>query len=386
MRILHIGLASHFTDGMAYQDNMLIEQAVKDGHIVRYIADCARYESGILVECDPGETVLECGARLTRVRFFSFGVRPLGERVRHVKHFAEMIASFRPNVIFVHSFSSVTLLQIAKYVTLHKGTVLYVDSHVDRANATDNKIAFVALHRILYKYVARRTEKVITRIFYVASTCKSFLTEVYGLDSSNMSLLPLGGYPKSDIEYDESRKRTREKLGISPGSIVVTHTGKIDQTKRMPEILRAFRSAANSNSIMLLAGSVSKDIQCELEDFLHDDRVRFLGWLSGFDLENLLCASDVYVQIGTESATAQLALSCRCATVLQPTENYTELFGEMLLYANKEDELEEVLKNLLTNERFLHDSKKKAFEVSKSILNIRLIAKKTYGNADECER
>ena len=62
MKILHIALASHFTIGMLYQENQMINCQRADGHDVTIVTDLWHYERGELVkgeEEDPEELLEE---------------------------------------------------------------------------------------------------------------------------------------------------------------------------------------------------------------------------------------------------------------------------------------------------------------------------------------
>ena len=49
MRIIHVCLASHYTEGMNYQDNILPDVNSQDGHEVLIISDTQKYIDGKLV-------------------------------------------------------------------------------------------------------------------------------------------------------------------------------------------------------------------------------------------------------------------------------------------------------------------------------------------------
>lgn len=48
LKIIHVCLASHYTEGMTYQDNQLADQNAADGHEVVVISDCCRYSGNAL--------------------------------------------------------------------------------------------------------------------------------------------------------------------------------------------------------------------------------------------------------------------------------------------------------------------------------------------------
>jgi glycosyltransferase involved in cell wall biosynthesis len=50
--------------------------------------------------------------------------------------------------------------------------------------------------------------------------------------------------------------------------------------------------------------------------------VQYLGWMSGTELNDFLCAADLYVQPGTQSATMQNALCARCPVILDDVPSH----------------------------------------------------------------
>ena len=69
MKILHIALLSHFTCGMAYQDNVLVEINAADGHDVTIISDTMYYKDGVLTDGEEEDIILPDGVRLIRLKY-----------------------------------------------------------------------------------------------------------------------------------------------------------------------------------------------------------------------------------------------------------------------------------------------------------------------------
>jgi len=59
MRIVHVCLASHYTEGMNYQDNILPDVNSQDGHEVLIISDTQKYIDGKLVDTNEEEKNLK---------------------------------------------------------------------------------------------------------------------------------------------------------------------------------------------------------------------------------------------------------------------------------------------------------------------------------------
>lgn len=69
MKIARIGISCYYTPGMTYQDNLLTEQNIRDGHEVLYISNAAKFENGVIVETGYEDTMLDCNVRLIRLPY-----------------------------------------------------------------------------------------------------------------------------------------------------------------------------------------------------------------------------------------------------------------------------------------------------------------------------
>ena len=154
------------------------------------------------------------------------------------------------------------------------------------------------------------------------------------------------------------------------------HSGKMNPEKRTAELLRAFKNIDSNNSFLFIFGMVEEPYKDEIMPLIQNDkRVYFLGWKKGEEINELLCAADVYCQPGSPSATSQLALCCGCAEIVYPSLSYKALYGNSVLYAENEKNLLEQLKKL-EDKAVLHISKEKAFLKASSILDYKKIAER----------
>jgi glycosyltransferase involved in cell wall biosynthesis len=79
----------------------------------------------------------------------------------------------------------------------------------------------------------------------------------------------------------------------------------------------------NPNLRLVIAGVLQDDIKAEVETLIAaDPRVTFLGWQGSEELTDLLCAADIYLQPGTQSATMQHSLCCGCAVILDAVPSH----------------------------------------------------------------
>ena len=128
-----------------------------------------------------------------------------------------------------------------------------------------------------------------------------------------MEFYPLGGNIFPPEEYAEKRERRRVELGLAPDELLLVHSGKLDALKRTEELLRAFAAVPELKAKLAVIGSIPDDRKELLTSLMEQDsRVQFLGWKSGAELQEYLCACDLYCQPGSLSATMQNASATIC--------------------------------------------------------------------------
>ena len=336
MKIAHIGLASHYTDGMTYQDNMLSEQNVRDGHDVLYISDAQRFENGTLISVGYQDSVLPCGVRLV---YLPYRKGLLSDKLRKVSGLYPLLCGFQPDVILCHGlcFSSVT--DVIRYKTENPHIKLYADAHADYGNSGTNALSLHILHGIYYKALFRKALPHVEKVLCTSPERRDFVMEVYGCPEEKTELYPLGGVIFPEEAYREKRSARRREFSVSEEELLFVHSGKLDEGKKTAELLDAFYAVPELNAKLVIAGSVPdgrKDILLPLME--RDRRVVFLGWLTADRLSEYLCAADLYLQPGTVSATMENAMCCRCAEMLYPTSAYIRTFPEDMAFWVKSGE------------------------------------------------
>ena len=114
------------------------------------------------------------------------------------------------------------------------------------------------------------------------------------------------------------------------------------------ELLRAFSAVDDPHAVLAVIGSIPKEREAVLLPLIEaDERIRYLGWKSGADLQEYLCAADLYCQPGSQSATMQNALCRYCPVMLYPHPSHTADYdrGEVLWVKTQAD-MEAVFRSL----------------------------------------
>lgn len=323
MKILHVCLASHYTVGMTYQDNQLSDQHAADGHEVVVISDCYRFAGHILEEVEEEDIFLSSGVRLIRMKYDLILNKFISTKVRKVAALKKFLYDFRPDIILFHGVAGWEMLTVSDYKRNHSEVKLYIDSHEDFHNSGTFWLSLFFQYRIFNKFIVNRVRKNVDKFLYLSYESKAFCQEVYGLRDDEMEFYPLGGdIVEPDVKV-KLKDEVKVKLGLDKNDVLIVHTGKFAKEKKTQELLESFISINNEKLKLILIGSIPPEMQPVLYPLIESDhRVHFLGWMNSKELVKYLCAADLYVQPGTQSATMQNAICCGAPVALYPYESH----------------------------------------------------------------
>ena len=380
MKIAHIGLASYFTEGMTYQDNMLSEQNVRDGHEVLYVSNAAKYENGRIVETGYEDKIISTGVRLVRMPYERFINRLGTEKLRRVKGLYKLLCDFEPDVILCHALCYWSVLDVVRYRKEHDNVKLYADTHTDYINSGTNRLSMNVLHRGLYRYLIQKALPYIEKFFYVTYSCKQFITENYGVPEELTEFYPLGGTIIEEKEYQRLRNDARNELGTEKDELLFLHTGKLDAPKRTEELLRAFAAVPELKAKLAIIGSIPDNMKEKLLPLIENDsRTVFLGWKNAQELTKYLCGGDIYLQPGTASATMQNAVCLKCPVMLYPYEIYLNGydFGN-IIWIKTEEDMAEMFRGIAEGKMRLEEMSERSVQCAEELLDYRKLAARLY--------
>lgn len=380
MKILHIGLAAHYTDGMTYQDNLLAEQNARDGHEVMYISNASKYVNGKLVETGYEDTVLASGVHLVRLPYVHVLNHFITEKFRKVRGLYHLIDGFHPDVILSHGLCYWSVSDAICYKKEHPEVKLYTDTHAAFYNSGTNWISLHILHRLFYRHLVQKSIPYLEKYFYIGLGEKEFASKVHDVPERLLEFYPLGGTVFSPEVYEDKRKRRRAELGVAPDELLLVHSGKLDALKRTAELLRAFAAVPGLRAKLAVIGSIPADMADTLNPLLAgDSRVSYLGWKSAEDLLECLCAADLYCQPGSVSATMQNAICCGCPVLSFPHESYVGALdcGEFFWIRTQED-IQGVFSKLVAEPKVLGSMTEGAWRCAREILDYRKLAARLY--------
>lgn len=216
-----------------------------------------------------------------------------------------------------HGSSAWELRTVSRYAAEHPQVRFLIDSHSDAINSAQGFVSREILHRRFYGPILRQALRHAGPLLCVSQTVIDFARDVYAIPPERLEFFPLGGRIPDPQTHARLRADTRARLGIADEEILIVQTGRQDSRKKLPMSLRVFARVPNPQLKFVVAGLLQDDIREECEALISaDPRVQFIGWQDADQMTALLCAADVYLQPGTQSATMQQALCCGCAIIL----------------------------------------------------------------------
>jgi hypothetical protein len=287
----------------------------------------------------------------------------------------QLLCDIKPDVILFHGLCGWELRTVVRYKRLNPTVRLYVDSHEDSNNSARTFLSNYILHRLYYAWIIRQCMRSVDKILCISVDVMSFVQRMYGIPLELLEFYPLGGEVFSDAEYAERRARGRFELGLQDDQVMVLQTGKMGRRKKVLESLSAFSNTQGDNLRLVLAGSFEDDIKSDaLSRVARDARIIFLGWKTTEQLKSLLCAADIYIQPGTQSATMQMSLCARCPVVLDDVPSHRPFVEGNGWLIKHVDELPQVFELIRDEPVALGRMSGKSLEIAKRHLDYRALA------------
>ncbi len=379
MKIVHLCLSNFYYDNFSYQENLLVRQNVQDGHDVLVIASLESLDkSGRIKFLKPESYMGNDGAKVIRLEYSGVIPNFIKHKIRSYKGLLDNLVVFKPDVIYFHGLSAYELLTLKKYKKISPEVRIILDCHSDKYNTAISLQAKI-LHNIFYKPIFKSIVSIIDRIFCISLETMDFAVSYYKAPKEKVDFYPLGGFCLDDNDYFRIRKETRALLNIRNDQIILLHTGKINKKKKIVETLRCFLKNHNEKLVFILAGTLESDIKEDVLSLIEaDKRIIYKGWVDSSEIQNLLCASDIYIQPGSQSATMQQSLCLRNAVLLDNVLSHKPFIDNNGWLINDLIELEAIFDKISLGDIDLDEMANNSYNLALNLLDYKVLAKKIY--------
>lgn len=309
-RIAHVCLSCFYADNFGYQENILPKKHHQQGHKVEIITSVSGFNAQReAMYRQVGRYINENNIPVVVLPYKKI-VGGLAEMLHWVDGLYEELNLFKPDVIFCHGLSFLSMFELLRYCR-QNACKLYFDNHSDYYNTPTCGFKYRILNGLFWPMIARFGEKYCVKAWGTTPARCDYLKTVYGFSEEKVDLLVMGG----DEDYIHYKKRDvyRKKIcmthGIATNTFLMCTGGKIDKGKKIIEVIDAV-SKSEKNIKLLVFGSVMDEVKGEFEVHLKQSaNTCYLGWLNQQDIYNLFVACDLAIFPGTHSVLWEQAVA-----------------------------------------------------------------------------
>lgn len=380
MNILNICVNAPFNIGFSYQENLLPKyHKFNDNNVTVFAPEYEYDNDGKLIKSICSICVDDNGITVRRIAIS--GNHNISAKFKRFVNFYEEIEKVNPDIIFCHLFQFLDFDKVIKYVKLHPGIKLYVDSHADFNNSASNFLSKRILHGVIWKHLAQKALPY-TEMFYGVTPARvDFLLNVYNLPPSKVELLPLGADDDLVLKMSDPkiRKDLRTKLKISDDQILIISGGKIDHNKPQTlKLMRAINIICDKAVCLMVFGSVEENLRKEFDAEL-SEHVNYIGWKSVEQIYELFAAADLVVFPGLHSVLWEQAVGMGKPCVFKriPGFNHIDLGGNCMFF--EEDTVDEYIRVVNKAINHIPDMQETAEERGIPAFSYKRIAEKSIG-------
>jgi len=351
-----------------------------DGHSVMIIASTETFiDNDKLGYLSPGSYETEYGVPIKRLPYRRIISHFLSSKLRSYLGLVSELETFTPDVIFYHGCGGLAILDVVRYKKRHPQVNLFMDSHEDLNNSGRNWVSKNIQHKLIHGPLTRYAYPHLEKLLYISEEARMFLLDIYKVPTEKLEFYPLGGFVIDGEERAKRRLRARTELGVCTHDILLCHSGKMDRLKRTQDILHAMANVKANNLRLILVGSLPEDTKDEILSGMEEDsRVAYLGWKSADELLDCLCACDLYLQPGSQSATMISAICCGAPVMLYPHKSYLPMLKGNVWYVDTVDDMSKVFSEVVENPRILHEKGIASYDLAHGVFDYRNLASRIY--------
>lgn len=366
MKILHCCLANFYIDNYGYQENILPKMHKLQGHEVSILASTETYlNNKELGYVEPKCYLNENGIVVNRIRYVTYLPHFLVKKLRIYKGITKIINEFNPDVIFLHDLQFLSIVDIVKYMRVNKNVKLYIDGHTDFINSGRNLISKYLLHKLIYKWCAKKVEPYVKVFYGVLPLRNKFMHEIYDIPLNKIKLLPLGA---DDTQFDLTKRNSitnniRKQFNFGIDDFILISGGKIDKRKNIHLLIEAIQRVNKKEIKLLLFGAPDNEMEYELKELLKFNFVNNLGWLETSKIYDYLLLADLGVFPGTHSVLWEQAVGVGLPCIFKRWEgvDHIDLGGNCMFLENDSiDEIKEKILYLFNNREVLNSMREVA--------------------------
>jgi glycosyltransferase involved in cell wall biosynthesis len=385
MKIMHCCLAAFYIDNYGYQENILPKTHKLQGHDVSIVASTENYlEDKTLGHSEARSYINEHNIPVCRLPYVSWLPKVVVQKLRIYNGLKKELERFSPEIIFLHDIQFLDVLTIIKYIKKNPNVKVYADGHTDYINSARNWVSKNILHKVIYKWCAKSIEPYVVKFFGVTPLRAKFFEEVYGIDKNKIDVLVMGYDDSEDFKRPQAeiKKSIRAKFDIAEDDFLIITGGKIDERKKIHDLIHAFSELNLPNIKLLVFGTATPDMEDKIKDLCCHPSVIHAGWSTQLEICEYLISSDLAFFPGTHSVIWEQTVGLGIPAVFKKWDgmSHVDVGGNCILLDNSDKQtIKTTITSLVSNRKLLGDMSVIAKTKGKLIFSYSEIAKKAIG-------
>lgn len=332
MRIVHV--IDYFAPKLGYQETYLAREQQRMGHEVVVITSdrhfpFPHYEQTVQKQIGrryvgSGRRVEEGISVIRLLSHFEFFTRVW------MNNLITTIQDINPDVIHVHSVSSLTSLRLAcaKHTSLRKIPILADDhSHWSIVGNHWSKKIFYTLYKYAVGWFVSRS---LSSFVAITQETKEIVQRVFGI-TKDVSIIQLGADTKTFSFQQTWRKKLRKQFKFAERDCVFIYTGKMIHDKGIDLLVQAFIELNHPKARLMLVGNGPDEFILNLKKALKQanisDRVLWIPLQKPEHLARYYSTADVGVWPKQESVSMIEAMACELPVLVKRSKSMETRLG-----------------------------------------------------------
>lgn len=359
-KMIFLNLAGPFTEGLTYRENIMPKYFSIEGYNTTVIATMDQIDkknNGFLINANHRKLTFTYYDVIRLEYKFKFLTKRIYRKLRFYQDIISEIKLIDPDLVYINGlqFGSLTVLENLRFN--NPNLKIFAELNATYENSARSFFSKF-LHKIFYGPRIRKSIKFIDELFFGSESAFQFSKEYYNIDSS-MNLLTLG---VDDLSVAKIQKLDKniifQRFNLLEDEKIVITGGKLDNDKKIIELILSFKMLNYNNLKLLIFGSVSPEIEVDFFNLTSNTHnIEFLGWLEQDEIYKLMSISSLAVFPGTKSALWESAVAFGLPLIASSwfSMDYID-FGGNVIYLTDNWELSELklrLSDLLDNKKLL---------------------------------
>lgn len=342
-----------YTDNWGYQDNILCKYHAKSGNSTSIITTTEYWnENGELCDQEEQEYISADGVRVIRLKNKSRVWGFIFNKINYYPVFA-LIDKLSPDLIMVHGLNDFAILDTVRYVKKNEKCCIVADTHELSYQIIQNRGSKYKVWKVLNLLKNKYVERYIETIYAITPEAQELAIKQWKLEKKKFKLLPLGYDDELVNKYLRNKKelnfKIRERYNIGIDERLLITGGKLNDGKRVFELLAAFRNMGDYPVRLLVFGDGdSEEYRKKLRQAICESKgkAEHIGFLSQAEIYELSMAADLAIFLGTESALWQQMIGAGVPLMVKrwAGTDYLDIGGN--IYFIEDIEVENVRKSL----------------------------------------